>query len=231
MVQSWQNLYFTSQPLSSPHTRARIIPKSVAAIATFTTSKATQQIEANHKIARVRQTKRTKLNMEPTTIAASTAAVVVGSFFTWLYIDGAEDRKRGKANAEAEAQYQARLAERARLAYVEPKDYWSVEELAQYNGTNDDENGPILFAANGLVFNVWKGRNFYGPGCEYHIFAGRDATRLLAKSKLEEETEEEKSKPLNVAEKAALAGWMYTFESKYEVVGKLEGFDPKETSF
>jgi len=55
----------------------------------------------------------------------------------------------------------------------------------------DDDDGPILFTADGIVFNVYKGRNFYGPYGEYSIFAGRDATRLLARGKLEEETEED----------------------------------------
>ena len=27
-------------------------------------------------------------------------------------------------------------------------------------------------AVKGDVFNVWKGRNFYGKGGEYHIMAG-----------------------------------------------------------
>lgn len=52
---------------------------------------------------------------------------------------------------------------------------------------------------------------------------------LLAKTRLEEETDEERAKPLTMAERAALAGWMWTMESKYEVVGKLEGFDPNST--
>jgi len=75
-----------------------------------------------------------------------------------------------------------------------------------------------------------QGRNFYLPGSEYHLFAGRDATRLLAKGKLEEETEDERAKPLNMAERAALQGWMWTFQTKYEVVGEIDGFDPKSTS-
>ena len=66
-------------------------------------------------------------------------------------------------------------------------------------------------------------------GCEYHIFAGRDATRLLARNKLEEETEEELKRPLSIADRAFLATWMYTFKNKYDIVGKLEGFDPEAT--
>ena len=47
------------------------------------------------------------------------------------------------------------------------RDAWSEEELRAYDGT--DETGPILMAVKGDVYNVWKGRNFYGPGAEYHI--------------------------------------------------------------
>lgn len=70
---------------------------------------------------------------------------------------------------------------------------------------------------------------FSHTGCEYHIFAGRDATRLLARNKLEEETEEELKKPLSIADRAFLATWIYTFKNKYDIVGKLEGFDPEST--
>jgi membrane-associated progesterone receptor component len=155
--------------------------------------------------------------------------VCLTGFAGWLYIDGTDDRERARRRQEEEARYEEYQSERAKRAYVESKDMWKEEELAEYDGTKN-EDGPILFAADGLVFNVWKGRNFYGPGGEYHIFAGRDATRLLARTKVEEEIEEEKRKPLNLAERAALAGWVYTFKGKYEVVGKLENFDPSTTS-
>ena len=54
------------------------------------------------------------------------------------------------------------------VAYLPPRSQpWRVEELARYAGTGDDESGPILLAADGIVFNVAKGRKFYGPGGEY----------------------------------------------------------------
>lgn len=160
----------------------------------------------------------------PITIAAITATAA-----GWLYLDGADDRERKRLNASYDAEIKQREEERAKQAYIEPKEYWTLEELREYDGTKDPD-GPILICADGKVYNVYKGRNFYAPGGEYHIFAGRDATRLLAKTMVEEETEEQLAKPLNMAERAALQGWMWTFDSKYEVVGKLEDFDPKSTS-
>jgi hypothetical protein len=35
---------------------------------------------------------------------------------------------------------------------------------------------------------------------------------------------------LNIGERAYLATWIYTFKGKYDIVGKLEGFDPKTTT-
>lgn len=169
----------------------------------------------------------TTLYMSPEVLAG--AASLVAGFAGWLYIDGAGDRDRRAMREEEEARIQAIQDERAKRAYIEPKDYWTEAELSPYDGSHD-EDGPILFAADGLVFNVYKGRNFYLPGCEYHIFAGRDATRLLARNKLEEETEEEAKKTLNMAERAFLATWMYTFKGKYDIVGKLEEFNPQSTA-
>jgi len=169
----------------------------------------------------------TVLYIDLTSMAAVASAAVVGGGGIWLA--GADERSQRSKYAELDAKNKAMLAERKRLAFIEPREFWTEEELSAYDGS--DENGPILFAADGIVYNVWKGRNFYGPGCEYNIFAGRDATRLLAKTKLEEETEEELNVELSVAEKATLQGWIYTFKSKYDVVGKLDGFDPKTTSF
>jgi len=175
---------------------------------------------------------RTKVvcHIEPIVVAG--AVGVAGTAAAAWWISGSDERERYQKYAEIEARNDALRKERERQAYIEPRDggegLWSEEELAQYDGSN--ESGPLLFAADGYVFNVWKGRHFYGPGCEYNIFAGRDATRLLAKSKLEEETPEELEKPLNIAERAALAGWIYTFKTKYDIVGRLDGHDAKSTA-
>ena len=130
-----------------------------------------------------------------TELRAEPAAVLVGGVLTagaaaW-WASGSEQRDKKAKYAEWEAREQAYRDERRRLAFIEPRDVWSEEDLRPYDGSKD-EDGPILLAVKGDVFNVgYKGRQFYGPGAEYAIMAGRDATRFLAKNSLEEETEED----------------------------------------
>ena len=174
----------------------------------------------------------TCLQLSTLETAGVVLAVTVGGL--WIYIESAPtrvlQRQRRRQNSGEQQRIDEWKEQRRRLAYIEPKEYWKESELKQYDGTNpNNEDGPILFAADGIVFNVWKGRNFYGPGGEYHIFAGRDATRLLARTLVEEETSEDAVKPLTIAERAALAGWIWTFKQKYDIVGKLEGFDESMT--
>ena len=170
----------------------------------------------------------TTCHMELPITAIATGGAIISAASAFIYFSGSEDRQKKNQYAEWEEKDRLMREERTRLAYIEPREYWTEEELKPYDGT--DEDGPILMGVNGEVYNVWKGRHFYGPGCEYSIFAGRDATRLLGKSKLEEETEEEKRQKLSIADRAALQGWIYTFKTKYEVVGKLKGFDPSTTT-
>ncbi|CAJ1369031.1 unnamed protein product [Effrenium voratum] len=85
--------------------------------------------------------------------------------------------------------------------------------------------GPILLAAEGLVFDVSSSRSLYGPDGKYAPLAGRDASRLLGKNSLDEETEESKKMPLNMAERAFLSAWVLTFKSKYPIVGELKEED------
>ena len=43
---------------------------------------------------------------------------------------------------------------------------------------------------SGEVFNVWRGWDFYGHGAPYNSFAGRDATRFLAKQIISQEEDD-----------------------------------------
>ena len=105
-------------------------------------------------------------------------------------------------------------------AFVPRRKVWLRSELSSFDGSQSPD-GPILLAAKGQVFNVAKARNFYGPGGEYAIMGGADATRYLAKNQLQPETDAAAALPLNLAERAALAAWVFSLEQKYDCVGRL----------
>ncbi|KAM0753943.1 cytochrome b5 [Meredithblackwellia eburnea MCA 4105] len=64
---------------------------------------------------------------------------------------------------------------------------WKPEQLRQFDGTQSPPHDKIMFAIRRKVYDVTSGRNFYGPGGPYAIFAGRDASRGLAKQSFEED--------------------------------------------
>ena len=146
------------------------------------------------------------------------AVASIAAIASWLwyeqYVLGLRARRRGAGGAK-------RLSvPPGEPAYVRPRELWSAEELLEYDGSRCAD-GPILLAADGDVFNVARARQFYGPGGEYHAFAGRDATRFLARNSVEPESAAQAARPLSAAESAALALWLFSFRAKYDVVGRL----------
>ena len=118
---------------------------------------------------------------------------------------GLRNARRGRA------QQKAKSVPASSAAFVRPRKLWRLDELRAFDGT-DGADGPILLAADGLVYNVALARNFYGPDGEYAAMAGTDATRMLARNSLEAETDA--TAPLNLAEQASLAAWKFSFERK-----------------
>lgn len=121
------------------------------------------------------QAKPTATSLHAFTEVLEGVAVLVVGFAGWLYIDGKDMRERKRMRKEEELRIKAMQEERARRAYIEPKEFWTEEELAPYDGSQD-EDGPILLAADGFVFNVYKGRNFYLPGKCFENFVCHEKT-------------------------------------------------------
>ncbi|KAL3524259.1 hypothetical protein ACH5RR_017093 [Cinchona calisaya] len=94
------------------------------------------------------------------------------------------------------------------------------EELKQYDGA--DSKKPLLMAIKGQIYDVSQSRIFYGPGGPYHLFAGKDASRALAKMSFEEKDLTGDISGLGVFELEALQDWEYKFMSKYVKVGTIE---------
>ncbi|KAH9373507.1 hypothetical protein HPB48_003459 [Haemaphysalis longicornis] len=88
------------------------------------------------------------------------------------------------------------------------------EEIRKYDGTGED--GRVLVAVNGKVFDVTRGRNFYGPGGPYHAFAGHDASRGLATFSVERPKDGyDDLSDLNPMEMESVREWEMQFTGKW----------------
>ncbi|MQM10869.1 hypothetical protein Taro_043770 [Colocasia esculenta] len=94
------------------------------------------------------------------------------------------------------------------------------EELKAYNGA--DPKMPLLMAIKGQIYDVSRSRSFYGPGGPYAVFAGRDASRALAKMSFEEKDLTGDVSGLGPFELDALQDWEFKFMTKYVKVGTIK---------
>lgn len=89
------------------------------------------------------------------------------------------------------------------------------------------QQGKILLAIQGKVFDVTKGANFYGPGGPYGNFAGRDASRGMAKQSFDLEMLTPLDKPIDSLQDLTpmevnnMREWVSHFSAKYTIVGEL----------
>merc|ERR550532_956300 len=62
----------------------------------------------------------------------------------------------------------------------------------------------------------------FGPGGNYHVFAGHDCTYSLAVMSLDVTNLDKFGYELGDAEKQMVAGWVQYFDAEYERVGQLD---------
>ncbi|TKY45158.1 Membrane steroid-binding protein 1 [Spatholobus suberectus] len=77
-------------------------------------------------------------------------------------------------------------------------------------------------AIKGQIYDVTQSRAFYGPGGPYALFAGKDASRALAKMSFEEKDLSGDISGLGPFELEALQDWEYKFTGKYVTVGTVK---------
>lgn len=116
--------------------------------------------------------------------------------------------------------FEKRRASRASLPEAEERDY-SLSELAEYDGS--DSSKPLLLGIRGQVYDVTRGRDYYGPGGPYGMFAGKDCTRALAKMSFDDELFTGDTEGLEAGELETLEEWIGMFEGKYPRIGRLLG--------
>ena len=93
--------------------------------------------------------------------------------------------------------------------------------MRRYNGKDEEK---ICLAIKGEIFDVTRGRNFYGPDGPYDVFAGREASRAFANFSTDEEMlkmEKDDLSDLNAGQISQLEDWYMSISSKYDKVGKV----------
>jgi len=98
----------------------------------------------------------------------------------------------------------------------------TLAELKQYDGLSEGSGGHICVAVNGKIFDVTRGKRFYGPGGPYSGFAGRDASRGLATFSVDPVSDEyDDLSDLKPSELEQVKEWELQFCEKYDHIGKV----------
>jgi len=108
-----------------------------------------------------------------------------------------------------------------------PRNFTSAQ-LKQFDGTKENKTGnpkPVYLALNGIVFDVSDGRDFYGPGGPYELFAGHECGVALAKMSFDTQYLDDMAgcSTLNHGERMELENWIekFTHYRRYPVLGRL----------
>jgi len=147
----------------------------------------------------------------PGVVAALLVVLLLLYFPFRLLKAGGEEKKTGaKEQATSEEE-----------TYPEPMPQgdMTVAELKRYDGS--DPTVPVLVAAKGKVYDMTKGRDYYGKGAPYNCFAGIDCSRALAKVSLDKKDLNADCAGLFASERDVLNDWVRKFEDKYPFVGIL----------
>ncbi|KAI9801963.1 MAG: hypothetical protein M1825_003018 [Sarcosagium campestre] len=96
----------------------------------------------------------------------------------------------------------------------------TLEQLSKCDGS--DPSKPTLVAIKGKVYDV-TGNSAYAKGGQYHLFAGKDASRALASTSLKAQDVRPEWQDLSEKEKGVLADWVTFFGKRYNVVGIVQG--------
>eukprot|EP00568_Trieres_chinensis_P003690 CAMPEP_0183308894 /NCGR_PEP_ID=MMETSP0160_2-20130417/22874_1 /TAXON_ID=2839 ORGANISM="Odontella Sinensis, Strain Grunow 1884" /NCGR_SAMPLE_ID=MMETSP0160_2 /ASSEMBLY_ACC=CAM_ASM_000250 /LENGTH=272 /DNA_ID=CAMNT_0025472809 /DNA_START=63 /DNA_END=878 /DNA_ORIENTATION=+ len=111
---------------------------------------------------------------------------------------------------------------------AEPPRNFTAAQLKYFDGKPDpktEETKPVYLSVNGIVFDVSEGRNFYGPGGPYELFAGHECGVALAKMSFDTTHIDDLKgcQSLNFGEKNELDGWIEKFQywRGYQVKGRL----------
>lgn len=115
----------------------------------------------------------------------------------------------------------ATLAEDFKLKYkpaTKPVRLFTEEELKRHDGSA--EGHPIYMAVKGVVFDVTRGKEFYGKGAPYNALVGKDSSRAVAKMSLDPADLTSDTTGLTEEQLESLESiFEETYKAKYPIVG------------
>ncbi|XP_029531843.1 neudesin [Oncorhynchus nerka] len=99
-----------------------------------------------------------------------------------------------------------------------PVRLFTDEDLKRHDGSEDGH--PIYMAIKGVVFDVTKGKEFYGKDGPYNALVGKDCTRAVAKMSLEPADLTSDTTGLTEEQLQSLESvFEGTYKTKYPIVG------------
>ncbi|XP_070698996.1 neudesin [Pempheris klunzingeri] len=99
-----------------------------------------------------------------------------------------------------------------------PVRLFTEEELKRHDGS--EKGQPIYMAIKGVVFDVTKGKDFYGKGAAYNALVGKDSTRAVAKMSLDPADLTSDTTGLTAEQLESLDSiFEGTYKAKYPIVG------------
>ncbi|KAL7634119.1 UNVERIFIED_CONTAM: hypothetical protein RMT77_015447 [Armadillidium vulgare] len=98
---------------------------------------------------------------------------------------------------------------------------FTPDELKEFAGREGDEG--LYLAFLGIVYDVEKGRKYYGPNNSYSFFAGRDATRAFVTGDFTEKGLIDDVSDLTPEEYLGILEWDKLYKRDYKSVGKVIG--------
>ncbi len=109
----------------------------------------------------------------------------------------------------------------------QPRNF-TQKQLRYFDGKvseTTNESKPVYLSVAGTIFDVSKGREFYGPGGPYEMFAGRECGAALATMSFDESLLDNMSAidTLGKGDKVELENWLEKFEHYrcYPIKGRL----------
>ena len=143
-------------------------------------------------------------------IATLLAMAILALLVLKLLLSNGEGRKSQRTTEE----------EQKEVEEIIPRDF-TIEQLREFDGKRSEK---IFIALKGEVYDVTAAADYYGPEGTYHCFAGRDASRAMAKLSFEEtELGNPRIDDLGPFERDVLEQWVekFKFVKHYPVVGKI----------